>query len=440
MIKIPKEVKRIMKTLEDEKFKAYAVGGCVRDSLAGLKPYDWDVATSAGLEDLTRLFPDAKVVSEKYSVIRMKFIDEVYDNEGDFVGEEGIIADVATFRKDGVYSDGRRPDTVEFVQTIEEDLPRRDFTMNALADNGYELVDPFGGREDIKNKLVKTIGDPVERFREDPVRMLRAIRFAAELDFDLTQSVYEAIAANYRLLEKISIDRFRNEFVKIMSAPHAGKGLGLIIDTGIINLILGDDVVKSLTRREKNDLLILSQNIDRSKQVPERRLGLFYTTLSKKKAQPSIEKFNFDSKTRQHLIDAINDMPKLYFTSTKDALKKFIYERSMERYNYLANLEKAQRIVFDYDSETKIKSKMYLLEEIHALREPIFVEDLAIDGNDLIEAGICEDKEVGKMLNMLIEKIHIKPNLNKRDELLKLAKLYKRNKLAAWTRGIKWTR
>ena len=98
MIKIPKEVKRIMKTLEDEKFKAYTVGGCVRDCLAGLKPYDWDVATSAGLEDLTRLFPDAKVVSEKYSVIRMEFIDEVYDREGDFVGEEGKIVDVATFR------------------------------------------------------------------------------------------------------------------------------------------------------------------------------------------------------------------------------------------------------------------------------------------------------------------------------------------------------
>ena len=122
-------------------------------------------------------------------------------------------------------------------------------------------------------------------------------------------------------------------------------------------------------------------------------------------------------------------------------LKKFIYERDMDRYNYLANLEKAQRIVFDYDSETKIKSKMYLLEEIHALGEAIFVEDLAIDGNDLIEAGICSsDEEVGKMLSMLVEKIHIKPNLNKRSELLKLAKLYKRNKLAAMTRGIKWTR
>ena len=122
-------------------------------------------------------------------------------------------------------------------------------------------------------------------------------------------------------------------------------------------------------------------------------------------------------------------------------LKKFIYERDMDRYNYLANLEKAQRIVFDYDSETKIKSKMYLLEEIHALGEAIFVEDLAIDGNDLIEAGICSsDEEVGKMLSMLVEKIHIKPNLNKRSELLKLAKLYKINKLAAMTRGIKWTR
>ena len=136
-------------------------------------------------------------------------------------------------------------------------------------------MDPYGGREDIKNRLVKTIGDPSESFRDDPVRMLKAIRYAAELDFDLTQSVYEAICANYRLLEKISIDRFRNEFVNILNASNAGKGLSLLMDTGIINLILGDDVVKRLTRREKNDLMIHSQNIDRSKRVPERRLGLF---------------------------------------------------------------------------------------------------------------------------------------------------------------------
>ena len=193
MIKTPKEVKRIMKTLGDEKFKAYTVGECVRDSLAGLKPYDWDVATSAGFEDLTRLFPEAKVISRKYSVIRMEFIEEVFDREGDFVGEEGIIVDVSTFRKSSLYGESGKTDEVQFAETIEEDLDRREFTMNALADNGYDLVDPFGGREDIKNRLVKTIGDPGESFREDPVRMLKAIRMAAELDFDLTQSVYEAI-------------------------------------------------------------------------------------------------------------------------------------------------------------------------------------------------------------------------------------------------------
>ena len=175
MIKIPKEVKRIIKTLEDEKFKAYTAGECVRDSLAGLKPCDWDVATSASLEDLKRLFPDASIVSEKFSVIRMDFIDDVYDREGDFVGEEGIIVDVATFRKSGVYADGGKADTVQFADTIEEDLTRREFTMNALADNGYDLIDPFGGREDIKNRLIKTIGDPSESFRDDPVRMLKEI-------------------------------------------------------------------------------------------------------------------------------------------------------------------------------------------------------------------------------------------------------------------------
>lgn len=440
MIKIPKDVKRVIAALEKENHKAYAVGGCVRDSLAGLRPFDWDIATSAGFEELTRIFPDAQIISEKYSVVRMDFIEEIYDREGNFTGEEGVIIDVATFRKDGAYSDGRRPDSVEFVETLEEDLPRRDFTMNAMADSGTEFIDLYNGREDVKNRIIKTVGNPADRFREDPVRMMRAIRFAAELDFDLSRDVYEAICENYRLLEKVSIDRFRNEFVKMLTASHAGKGLNMIMDTGIINLILGDDVVRSLSKREKSDLMVLCDNIDRSKQVAERRLGLFYITMDRKKALPSIEKFNFDSKTYRHLADAVNDMPKLYFTSTKEQLKKFIYERDMERYNYLANLEKAQRIVFDYDSETKIKSKMYLLEEIHALNEPIFVEDLAIDGNDLIEAGICEGKDVGKLLKMLVERVHIKPNENNRKDLLKLAKLYKKNKLAALTRGVKWTR
>jgi len=440
MIKFPKEVKAIIETLEKANFKAFVTGEAAGDSLAGLKPYGWDVSTSAGLEDLKRLFPEAEVVSEKFSVVRLEFLEVVTDDNGEDV-ETGTIVDISTFRKGSAFADGKKTGDVEFAETIEEDLARRDFTMYAIADCGHQVVDPYDGFGDIKKKLVKTVGVPAETFAEDPARMLKAIRIAAELDFDLAQNVYEAISSNYKLLEKVSVERFRNEFVRILAAAHAGKGLNMILDTGIINLILGEDVVAGLSKREKSDLVTLSQNIDRSKQVPERRLGLFYTVMDKKKALPSIEKFNFDEKTHQYLVDAVHDMPKLYFAQTKELLKKFIYKHGMDRYNYLANLEKAQRIVFDYDSDTKIKSKMYLLEEIHGLREPIFIDDLTVDANDLIEVGICDTVEEGeKLLGLVVERLHIFPLKNKRDEILKLAKKYKSNKLAVATRGIRWMR
>lgn len=440
MIKIPKEVKAIIERLEKENFKAFVTGEAAGDSLAGLNPYGWDVSTSAHIEDLYRIFPEADVISEKFGVVRMDFVKIILDENGEEV-EDGIIVDISTFRKGSAFAESKKSGEVEFAETIEEDLARRDFTMYAIADCGHQVVDPYGGYNDIKKKIVRTVGEPAETFAEDPARMLKAIRIAAELGFDLTQSVYEAIRENYRLLEKISVDRFRNEFVRILSAEHAGKGLNMILDTGIINLILGEEVVEGMTKREKSDMIVLSQNIDRSKMVPERRLGLFYTVIDKKKALPSIEKFNFDEKTHQYLVDAVHDMPKVYFCQTKESLKKFIYKHGMDRYNYLANLEKAQRIVFEYDSETKIKSKMYLLEEIHALHEPIFIDDLTVDANDLIEVGICDTVEEGEeLLGLVVERLHLYPLKNKRDEILKLAKTYKKNKISAAMRGIRWIR
>ena len=133
MIKIPKEVKNLIKTLEDAGFKAYAAGECVRDSLAGLKPYDWDLATSAVFEDLKNLFPDAEIVSEKYSVIRKEFVEETYDSDGVFSGEEGLIVDIGTFRKDNIFAGGVKAEAAEFADTIEEDLSRRAFTAEAGA-------------------------------------------------------------------------------------------------------------------------------------------------------------------------------------------------------------------------------------------------------------------------------------------------------------------
>lgn len=439
LVKLPKEIGRIMVKLTDAGFESYIVGGCVRDSILGKKPYDWDLTTNAKVDNLKELFPEARVLSEKFGVVRLEYIEEATDNEGNIIGETGIIADIATYRKEGEYQNGR-PTEIIFADTIEEDLPRRDFTINAIADSHTKFIDMFEGREDIRKRLIKTVGDADKRFKEDPLRMMRAVRLAAELDFDLHKSVYDAIIVNRNLLENVSIGKIRDEFVKLVTAEYAGKGLKMLLNMDLLHIIIGKDVEEHLSRREKQDLIALSEGIDKSKQVEERRLGLFFSCINKKRALPVIEKMNFDEVTRQYLIDAVSDLPKLYFTSTKPMLKKFIYERGWERYHYLANLEKAQRIVFDYDSETKIKSKMYLLQEIKSLKEPIFPEDLVIDANDLIEAGICSEDKTEKILGMLTEEIHTHPHKNNRKELLKLAKTYSKNKLAAALRGIHWSR
>ena len=420
MIKLPKDVKDVLAKLSKEGFRAYCVGGCVRDSLCGLKPSDWDIATNARYDDLKRLFPEFKTLSEKYSVVRNVF---VVGNEPD---EEELTIDIATFRQDGVYSDARKPDTVTFVDTLEEDLPRRDFTINALGDNGFEFIDTFGGRDDIKNKIIKTIGNPSERFKEDPVRMLRAIRLASELDFDLSKDVFDAIKANYMDLTKISLDRFRSEFIKIMGASNAGRGLNIIIDTGILNLILSGNDARHLTRREKQDLMLICKNAKDTKPVAERRLGLIYSILSPRKAKASIKKMQYDPELTQHLLDATNLMPKFFYCVNEKALKKFIFKYGEERFNYCFNLEKAQRIAFEVDIRMKLEAKVHFLNEINEQRQVVFPEDLRIDENDLIENGIVKDMKSAQLIILwLTEVCHNKNQWNDRAKLLEKAKTYK---------------
>lgn len=439
LVKLPKDVGRIMAKLSEGGFDAYVVGNCVRESIMGKKPFAWDLSTNATLAQMKEVFPEAQVLSEKFGVIRLEYIEEVVDNAGNVVGETGIIADVGTYRSEKNFVDGR-PADVEFVSTIEEDLKRMDFTVNAIADSQQRYVDMFDGREDLRKRLIKTVGDAEERFKEDPIRMLRAIRLAAEMDFDLHKSVYEAILANSQLLEKVKPGKIRDEFTLLITAAHAGKGLKMLMNMGLLWVILGRDLAGRLTGREKSDLQALSDGIDKSQQVEERRLGLFYSCIGKKKILPVIEKFNYDETTNQLLVDAASDLPKFYFTTNKAALKKFLSERGWERYRYIENLEKAQRIVFDYDSETKIKSKMYLLDEIKSKSEAVFVEDLLIDANDLVEAGICEPEKADKILSMLLEEVHTHPLKNNRSQLMKLAKTYSKNKLAAALRGINWSK
>lgn len=427
MIKMPKEVKEIIRALRDKGYEAYAAGICVRSCLAGEKPLDWDVNTNAGLDAIKEIFPEGEVVSEKFSVVRL------YGNED---AEDQIITDVGTFRMKTA-EDG----TVPFTDDVKEDLRRRDFTVNAMADNGFEFIDEFGGRSDMQAKLVRTIGSADELFRKEPVKMLKALRITASLGYDLTKDVYEAILKNHALVRDLPVKNLRGDFMAIMGGPSGGKALNMIVDMGMLPDIIGEAGEK-LSGREKSDLMILCQNMDKTKPIASRRMGALISILSEKKGLSVIDRLDFTGKIRLNLTDVAKDLPNFHFAQQPAAYKKFIYEHEpMERSDYLLNLQKALMIIFDYSIETKVKSKMYLLNEFERNNDPIFVEDLVINAEDLMEEGISDDpEECDKLLHMLVERLHIEPKKNTRRDLLELAKKYKKNKMAAYLRGVSWIR
>jgi tRNA nucleotidyltransferase (CCA-adding enzyme) len=424
MIKLPKEVHRVIKTLEGEGWDTYAVGGCVRDSLLGLAPTDWDLATKAEMEVVLGLLPEAGILSEKYHVVRIPL--------------DGGNIDIVTFRKEGPYTDRRRPDWTQRVETIEEDLVRRDFTINAIADNPERpIVDPFGGREDLRNRLIRCVGEPEQRFNEDPLRMLRAVRFAAELGFDLHKSVYEGIVACRDLAAELSKDRIRGEFQRLINGEQAGKGLRMLMGTGLLSVVIGEEAAGRMSRRELENYETLTENIHKTMRVPERRLGLFYTALEEARALKALAYLEYSGKMDQCLKDAVLLTQQVYFLSNKYDLKRFLIRHGMERYEYLHNLTKAQRIVYDYD-EHKIMARTVILEDIYKFKEPVFIEDLAITGQDLLDAGIAEGEKIGKILLMLVDVVHMKPNLNTREQLMKYAKSFSKSRISAATRNIRF--
>ena len=427
MIKMPKEVKEIIRALRDKGYEAYAAGICVRSCLAGEKPLDWDVNTNAGLDAIKEIFPEGEVVSEKFSVVRL------YGNED---AEDQIITDIGTFRMKTA-EDG----TVPFTDDVKEDLRRRDFTVNAMADNGFEFIDEFGGRSDMQAKLVRTIGSADELFRKEPVKMLKALRITASLGYDLTKDVYEAILKNHALVRDLPVKNLRGDFMAIMGGPSGGKALNMIVDMGMLPDIIGEAGEK-LSGREKSDLMTLCQNMDKTKPIASRRMGALISILSEKKGLSVIDRLDFTGKIRLNLTDVAKDLPSFHFAQQPAAYKKFIYEHEpMERSDYLLNLQKALMIIFDYSIETKVKSKMYLLKEFERNNDPIFVEDLVINAEDLMEEGISDDpEECDKLLHMLVERLHIEPKKNTRRDLLELAKKYKKNKMAAYLRGVSWIR
>ncbi len=263
---IPKEVQEVANALTGAGFEAYFVGGCVRDLLRRtihgelVEPKDWDIATNATPKEMLKIFEDS-VYENNFGTVGVKTRSE---------NPKLAVVEVTTYRVEGKYTDKRHPDEVKFAKTIEEDLSRRDFTINAMAlamksearnpksetiskskitekknvsnfdirISDLELVDPYGGQDDLKNRVIRTVGNPTERFNEDALRLMRAIRFAVELDFIIDPATRKAVAAQAGLLEMIAKERIRDEFVKIIESPQAAKGILLLEDVGLLKFVL----------------------------------------------------------------------------------------------------------------------------------------------------------------------------------------------------------
>lgn len=406
MILLPDEIVHMIQTIENAGFEAYAVGGCVRDSILGKQPKDWDLTSNAPRIMVEALFPDSVIINKKLGVMRIK--------------QGNITADIAAYRIDGEYKDHRRPETVIFTGNIIEDLRRRDFTINAVAISPIRgELDPHNGRSDIEKRLIRGIGDPGLRFEEDALRILRGIRFAAQLDFEVESKTLAAMKAKMQLLGNISTDRIREEFLKTISAQNSGKGLSLLIETGVLSHILGEECIINASEIEWKKLDILAGKLDQTLSSPETRAALIYSCFERKKAFNAIDILNYSNEMRKRLRMSVSMLDKLTEIQDKISLKRLIKELGEDEYRYLIDLKKQQCIAFKLD-DSALKTQITLYESIR-YKEAIFIKDLAVNGNDLKNVGIRENKQMGRILEILLEMVHEYPEFNKKDILLQTA-------------------
>ncbi|KDR93760.1 tRNA nucleotidyltransferase (CCA-adding enzyme) [Peptoclostridium litorale DSM 5388] len=440
-INIPQEVQSIIDRIRVAGHKSYIVGGCVRDSILGRDINDWDICTSARPEDVMDIFgveKDFKIVPVglKHGTVMLVYRGSAYE--------------VTTFRIDGEYMDGRRPSKVSFTGDIEKDLSRRDFTVNAMAYSDDEgLIDPFKGLQDIKRSLIRCVGDPQKRFEEDALRMLRAIRFSAQLGFDIEKETFDAICKNWRLAQNISIERIRQEFGKIMVSDSPSRGIRLLMDTKLMNFIspqlyeiVGFDqknpyhdkdvfehtmnVIESTPKRLNVRLAALFHDISKPRCMflDDGGMGHFYEhdSVGSEVAADILKKLKYDNRTirsvsmliREHMINLDH--------FTEKGIKRFIKRIGSENLEDFFDLRRADikgcAGPFDFgDLEA-------FMENVHAIinrKEPLGIKDLAIGGNDLIDIGYSEGKEIGDALAWLLEIVLEYPDVNTKEKLIQKA-------------------
>lgn len=394
---IPQNVLQILKTLNTAGYEAYIVGGCVRDFILNREPQDWDITTSALPEQIKALFPHTVDTGIQHGTVTV-----VCDK---------VNYEVTTYRIDGVYSDGRHPDEVSFTPNLEEDLLRRDFTMNAMAYHPQRgLQDPYGGKQDIADKQIRGVGEPAKRFQEDGLRMLRCVRFASQLGFDVEPATYTALQEHADLIEKISVERIHEELDKLWKGAYIEQ-LPLLLESGLLPYI---DTLFA------QNLTALQQHIiPQLKQVPKQTALLWTVVLQKhteEQAKTFCKKLKFDNQTMKQILIFLRylwqEIPKDLY-----AVRKQAGELGEDTMRQLLQLQEIIR-------KAKITHTLALLEQVLLQKDCLNLKMLAVDGKLLMTAGIPAGKMVGETLAYLLEDVLHEPSHNTQAYLISLAKQY----------------
>ena len=447
--KIPDEISQITSALEQAGFSAYLVGGCVRDLLLDKTPQDWDITTNAKPEEIIKLFP--KTFYEN------TFGTVTVVNEAENTPETLKNVEITPFRLEGKYSDKRHPDSVKFSEKLEDDLLRRDFTINALAYHvsKEKLTDLYDGVKDIKDKVIRAVGVPDERFTEDPLRILRGIRFSVQLGFTISSETMDSMLQNSALISGISVERVREELVKIIMSANPMIGLVLCHKLGILQHFL-PEVEEGVHVKQNGDhiydvwehtLRVLQHSADKNYSLEVRLACLFHDIakprtrdfsqekqdytfyghemLGAKMAKNIMIRLKFSRETVEKVVNLVRNH--MFFSDTEQitlsAVRRIITRVGRENITNLLEVRWCDRIGMGRPKENPYRLRKFQAMIDEALRQPTSVGMLKLRGDEVIrETGIKPGPKIGYILHALLEEVLEKPELNEREYLVKQAK------------------
>ena len=441
---IPNNVQYVLEQLHLKGHEAYIVGGCVRDMILGIVPQDYDVTTSAEPEEVKAIFPRTIDTGIEHGTVTV------------MIDKEGF--EVTTYRIDGDYLDHRRPDTVLFTKSLEEDLKRRDFTINAMAYNEEEgIIDHFNGQEDLELGILRCVGVAQERFTEDALRMLRAIRFAARFAFVIEASTAKAIGELNHLIQNISGERVRMELTKILCSKHP-EYIEYLVTYGLLEHVIPEfmpcvglaqnhpyhvydvdrhtyECLKNVRAEEGLRWAVYLHDIGKgyAKTTDDHGIDHFHghPTISVAKADVILKRLKFDNRTKKRvlLLIAYHDYRfAANLKSVRRAMAKIGKDLFMEYLDVQVADIKGQNPDKEAVRMVEIGLKAQLYEEVLALEQCVEIKDLTIGGEDLIAAGLPRGKVIGEVLNHLLDLVIESPDKNQASVLLKEVEIYLRNR------------